>query len=128
MADVDDKTLNTFKLVAPDLAGGMTDSEIATAVQTFALPRLSVDIWGDRYRLGVCYLAAHGVAQSDKDPDAAGPVASKRAGQVSITYGYSQSSGSLESTVYGREFLKLRNELATNSPLATHVDLPTYNG
>lgn len=78
--------------------------------------------WGASYDRGLLYLTAH-LASTDSAPGssgAAGPVTSKRIGDVSVSYGSaaSVSSSDYASTTYGRRFLELRN-IVQGGPICT---------
>jgi hypothetical protein len=118
------KTLDVINLVAPDVASSRSQSDLETAI-SLAEKRVSVGVWGDRYRQAVAYLAAHYLAVADKGNNP-GPVTSEKAGSVSVSYGYSQQSSGLESTSYGQQFLELRDELPTTTPLTAYGDYDLY--
>lgn len=82
----------------------------------FAYLQVDEDRWGSIADLGVAYLAAHLLTVSARGGSgAAGPVTSESVGSVSRSFGSSSSqagSGSLDSTSYGREHLRLRGLLS----------------
>ena len=90
---------------------------------TKAIANLDVTAFGDMYLYALCYATAHEY-QLFKDAvtfgaSASGPVQSKRAGNVGITFvGSSVSADSpaayWSQTVYGRAFLALRKERAAS--------------
>lgn len=88
-----------------------------------AIANLDVDAYGDMYLYGLCYATAHEYTMF-KDAvtfgaSASGPVQSKRAGNVGITFvGSSVSADSpaayWSQTVYGRALQTLRKERAAS--------------
>jgi len=126
------KTKQVFAAIAPGLDGSLTESETETYIE-LAQDRISYSQFGGRYRQALAYLAAH-IAQMAQERGgqggsaAPGPIQSEKAGKVSRSYGVSGGSGSsqLESTAFGRQFMQIRNETATTSPLVTGTDLPDY--
>jgi hypothetical protein len=68
------------------------------------------DAWGTLADDGALYLAAHLRTVAKRGANgASGPVQSKRVGDIAVTYAVPQISGagSLESTAYGMEFLRM---------------------
>lgn len=99
----------TLILIAPELEA----VPAASRSSMIALAQLSVSTaFGDSQDLATAYLAAHMLTVSTRSGNA-GAVKQVREGDLSISYGANESSkskGSLESTSYGMEFLRLRRE------------------
>lgn len=119
------ETKQVFAAVAPSLDDQLTDAQIDTYID-LALDRLSYSKWGDRYRQAVAFLAAH-YAQLARNRDGQpGAIVSEKAGKVSRSYANQGTSKRLETTSYGEQFVELRDELASLSPMVTRTDLPDY--
>lgn len=115
------QTIKIIELVAPDVADDHLDSELDTAIE-LATARVSSGVWGDRYRQGVAYLAAHVLTIAAREGSGVGPITSEKAGKVSRSYGFSAQadSGGYGSTEYGKQFLQLRSELPDVAPLTAY--------
>ncbi|MFU8806542.1 MAG: DUF4054 domain-containing protein [Bradymonadaceae bacterium] len=99
--------------IAPELA---TESE--ARIDTFlelAAQRVGAHAFGKVYVQAVTYLAAHLLTLSNRARDAgmaaAGSITSVGTGGLSVSFGQAAGMGdeSLSSTVYGLEFLELRD-------------------
>lgn len=101
----------------PGAFDGLSDAAIDSAIAEAVL-MISADKWGDWYDLGLLYLTAHLLSLFNPDSDsgdagAAGPVTSKRVGDVAVSYGFAASASPssdtfFNSTIYGQRYLSLR--------------------
>lgn len=74
--------------------------------------------WGDRYELGVIYLAGHLLLATRPEIEGPGPIASESVGSISRSYAVSGSVfHNLMRTSAGREFVRLRRQLGLGSAL-----------
>lgn len=102
---------------APALSDVETETQDALIEDAYA--QLSETNWGDNLDLAAIWLCAHlGSISllSSTAASATGPVLSETVGSVSRTYSAGSSSSSsteLDSTAYGREFLRLQRSLLT---------------
>ena len=88
----------------------------------------SAAAWGSAYTLAMAYLAAHlmklmptTAPETDNPTDAAGPVTSKKAGDLAIGFQGLIGSGSAEkddlrATRYGKAYLALRRTRSARGP------------
>lgn len=128
MASTDDILL----AIAPEVAA-RADADLFLEL---AANSLTASTWGAVYAHAVCLLAAHMATLSPTDATAsgdgagvAGPVTSKRAGDVAESYGSSASGvtgmsladAALGRTKYGLEFLRLRTSRAARTPTVIRV-------
>lgn len=92
------------------------------------------DKWGDLYDIGMMYLSAHLIVSTNPDQvnagdaGAAGPVSSRRVGDVAVSYGSkasasAYSSEEYDSTVYGRHYLRLRRLIQGGPVIAEPSDI-----
>lgn len=106
---------------------------------TSAEEQVSALAWGTSRARGVAYLAAHLAwtrsptlrgANTADSIRVLGSIASKSAGDLSESYGGAAGSLganatvgdlALDSTLYGREFIRVRNSLPTKAPLVVRV-------
>lgn len=109
--------LEIFRAVAPEFAS-VSDSDVNTLL-TLAAARLNPTVWGDLYTQATAYLAAHVRALAERTGGAAGPVTSRRAGEVSESYGFSGGSSYYAATSYGQQFDELRKSLPGGAPFVT---------
>jgi len=83
----------------------------------YAAAQLSYDTWEEQYTMGCVYLTAHMLkmrAMSSAGDNGGGPVSSRKAEQLAISYAVPQGDAedaALQSTRYGQEFLRLRSSL-----------------
>jgi hypothetical protein len=102
-----------LKAIAPELEGE-TDERLDTFLE-LASQRVGPKAFGKLYAQAVVYLAAHLLTLSNRARDAgvaaAGPVTSVGTGGLSLSFGAASSMGdeSLSSTIYGLEFLEIRD-------------------
>ena len=113
----------TFRIRFPEFSDDTTypDARIQLFIDDAALC-IDEDRYGNMYDLAICYLAAHKLylgtqtASSSANAQKIGPIASKSAGQVSV----SRAVNSLDlsdgdsyylQTLYGQEFLTIRNKV-----------------
>lgn len=118
-------TKSVFEAVAPDLFEQLDDSLLETYIE-LALKRLTLDQWGDRFRQAVAYLAAHYAELAQNRSGQPGALVSEKAGKVSRSYANQGQSERLETTVYGEQFVELRDELPTLSPMTAYGSYPDY--
>lgn len=96
-------------LINADAATLATDRQ--NAILADVALQMSADAWGSRYDLGSKWLAAHFAAvyvATASGP--AGPVIGETIGPASIQFaspGAGGSGGALETTSYGREYMRL---------------------
>jgi hypothetical protein len=122
-------TLGLFRALCPDLCTE-EDGRIGVFLAA-AARRLDPSAWGAVYVDALIYLAAHLLLRSPAsgsggaNVDASGPVTSKRAGDLAVTYAASAVAGGsgganidrdLAETHYGRQFLALRDTRAAGLP------------
>lgn len=94
--------------VAPELSA-VTDPQW-TALLAYVALQLNTDVWGGWLDMGSAYLAAHLATLTRRR--GMGAVQSEHVGQVSRAYlAISLTPGSLESTAYGAEYLRLMRML-----------------
>lgn len=111
----------------PDLPGVSSTTYVDAKLDEARL-QVKESVWGDRWDLGVSYLAAHlillqksaqGSSISGSRTVVSGPVTSERVGDLSRSYGTGGSSSSTsasqsyDSTSYGREFKRLLGSIVT---------------
>ncbi len=95
-------------------------SAVATATQNAILADLAVllpntAIWGDKYNLACCYLAAHkGTLALAGGQGPAGPLTSEKIGPTAYSYAAPKQSGSglYSSTSYGQQYEALLRGLS----------------
>lgn len=117
--------MTLLTLLYPTLAALTGASDFVSLAES----RLSSGRWGALYAQAVAHLAAHMLLlrqQAEKDAAAesstAGPVTSRKAGDLSENYGSLQTSdlsaadASFATTVAGRAFLELRNQCGARGP------------
>lgn len=121
-------SLDLLKTIAPqhiDRGDDVLGIYIDLAAQS-----VSASAYRALYKQAVVYLAAHLLEMDARNADGlggggTGPIIGKRAGEVSINYGFSGASlqagaiGALSSTPYGVRFLAIRRSLAAGKPLST---------
>lgn len=126
-------SLQLFRALAPDLCDE-TDERVGVFIE-LAARRLCAAAWGAVYLDAVVYLAAHELIRSPADgsgSDAStsgGPITSKKAGDLSESYGASKAGSmaksntdaELSETLYGRKFLALRDTRAAGLPFFATV-------
>lgn len=119
----DEKFIALFRTLAPDLQD-VTDTMVL-AMRDIVAPTISVSKFGDLYDQALAYLIAHKLTVqkiiSEQGATAteltAGGIVSEKEGDLSRSYGSKQSNvaggscyiDSLQKTVYGQEFLNIRN-------------------
>lgn len=110
-----------FEAIAPEFAG----SARADVFLSMAARRLSPRTFGRLYPEAVAYLAAHLLTMSPEDGGAeaasAGPVVSRGAGSLSVSYGavgglVDVSDSTLAQTRYGREYLAILRSRSATAP------------
>jgi hypothetical protein len=99
-------------LIAPQYS---TDTDKASFLQ-LALSRTNACVFGANYSMAVAFRAAHMMTKRDQAQatgGSGGQIASKREGDLAVSYHKTQSSsggsGDLESTSYGMDLLGLIN-------------------
>ena len=100
-----DKAL--FKHLAPELEE--TTNAVLDAVSEQAALQINADLWNDLATYGLVMLTAHMLTIA-KRRGQSGPITGERVGDISRSYG-TAGNGDLESTSYGREFLRVRKTL-----------------
>lgn len=103
-----------LRILAPELAtvaDATLDFHLARAAE-----RMDATEWGALYYQGALYLAAHLATVSSRGAGAgAGPVVSRQAGAVQISYGavvgVLNDDATHATTPYGIEYLNLRRQL-----------------
>ena len=96
----------------------ISDSKIQIFIDD-AITVLNESYWGDKYDLGLYYLAAHyltiGTASESGSSGGVGPVSGKAVDGTSITYAQmtptNEGDALLASTIYGQRYLALRKTL-----------------
>lgn len=128
-------SLALFRDLAPLLCEE-SDSRVCTYIE-MAAQRLTASCWGQVYQQALIFYAAH-LLQKSPSPDTtlgraaagegevAGPVASRKAGDVAVSYANNASANGggstsntdrdLLDTHYGRQFLALRDTRACGMP------------
>lgn len=106
-------TPTSLKARFPALAG-YDDDRLTLVIAEGAL-ELDEDEWGTLYETGLTYIAAH-LAVTTTSPggeSAAGPVASRSVGSVSVSYAVAADSSavSLNDSAYGKRFAELRRRV-----------------
>lgn len=112
-------SLDLFRDLVPNMAS-VSDALVEVQLEQAAMRHTAAG-WGAMYTTAMVWYAAHLIATSpgysstfdtSSNP---GPVASKSAGQLSVSYvqGASGRDAWLASTPYGRQYLEIRN---TRSP------------
>lgn len=122
-----------FRKVAPEMED-LTDTEIQIWLSV-ATAQLSSEAWGDLYRLGVTYLAAHFASFSAEGGGqtvsvGGGQVTFERAGEVARNYAIPSggaASDVSDSTKYGKLFKELRKRLKTRLPITTSPNIDWIN-
>ncbi len=97
-----------------DIAGELATTPPPTqnAILEFVAAEVHEDTWGDQFKAGSCYLAAH-LATFPK-ARGKGPVLSQNTGGIAQSYGSMLSAGALGMTSYGMEYLR-RTRLLTET-------------
>lgn len=110
--------LELFRAIAPEFST-MTDAEVNIFIG-MAVSRVSVTVTGTQlYAQIIAYLAAHLAALTTFDGGASTPVASRKAGQETISYSQVAILGDYDLTSYGREYKILVKSLAKTKPLTS---------
>ena len=92
-------------LIAPGYA---SDPDKASFI-TLAKMQTSLCFYGDNYQFAVALRAAHMLVLRDRASGDAGPIASKREGDLAVSYGVgSTDGGDLSLTHYGQQLQGLR--------------------
>lgn len=114
--------LEMFRIVAPEFAS-VSDGDVSDLI-TVATSQMNANLFGDLYTIAAVYLAAHAKSVADRTSGVAGPLTSRRAGEVQESYGASVKSGAsaYESTAYGQQFLQIRRSLVGRAPMLTAQD------
>lgn len=109
-------------LIAPQFT---TDSRAATFL-ALAEQCHTATAWGEVYTQAMSYFAAHMLttapATGGSDAAPGGPVTSKKAGDVAVSYGspggapMTSGDADLMTTAYGRRYLQLRESRAAVAP------------
>jgi len=118
-------TADTIALIAPEFSGdtridGMIDIAVDTGI-------VGVEPYGDRYGVAIAYLTAHMLTIADQGASSgggsAGPIASKKAGDLAISYGSRDVSSqeALAETTYGRALIDIRSSLVATAPICIGV-------
>ena len=121
-------SLSLFRALCPDLCSE-ADGRVGVFL-TAAARRLDASAWGAVYLDAVVYLAAHLLIRSPAGGSGGtnvaggGPITSKKAGDLSVSYGATATTGAgrsnadldLLETHYGRQFLALRDTRAAGLP------------
>jgi hypothetical protein len=99
--------------VAPELSTLPEATQLA--ILSFVGKQLSSEVWGDRLDLGLAYLAAHlGTISKRGGTGPGGVIASETVGPSSRSYAVAAAApGALGSTLYGQEYQRLTQGLAT---------------
>lgn len=133
MADslADISAVDLFKELGPHLSALWdVDDTLVELYIDLAAQLVSANVFGTRYKSAVVYLALHLAAMDQNAQSGAGaggstgPVIGERAGEVSINYGYTATSGSawqndLDLTVYGKRFQQIRRMLPGGKLMST---------
>ncbi len=108
MADV--FPLADFQAVFPDVS--ITQGQ-CSAIQSFMADEVSKPIFGDQYVKGLMLLTAHWLTLERRKGN--GQLTSERVGDLSASYQSGSVARSIESTSFGKEFLRLaRRKTAGN--------------
>lgn len=106
-------TAATIKAHAPELAA-LTDPFVGLYIE-LAKDNVGVSAWGDKYDRAVTMLTCHYLTMRGRAASgAAGPVTSKKVGDLQISYGAITgylTDASLNSTEYGQIYLHMRRGL-----------------
>lgn len=115
-----DSVLTTLQLITSgdSIFSGVSEDVLQDWI-ALAVAELSATAWGVLYTQAVAYLAAHkyasGPGASASSGSLGGSVAERRARNWSIRYNSppagAGSDGGMDTTSYGREFLRLRGNL-----------------
>jgi len=99
-------------VIAPELAN-ITNNLLWDTILDDVANDVTVSVFGTKQERAQRYLAAHLLTLSNPDsnrnPLASGPITSEKTGPLSVSYGsISKTDGELDSTNYGREFMRIR--------------------
>lgn len=97
------------RTIAPELSGETNDR--INFFLDIADKSIAEPIWGIHADYGRGYLAAHLMTISNRG-GLAGPVKEEKVGDLSQTFAVSDAATALDSTSYGKEYLRLRSEIA----------------
>jgi len=108
-------------VIAPQLAS--VDGEVIDVHIELASMECDASLWGATYQRAVALLAAHSLTITERNAESgtagagSGAVTSRKAGDLSITYGAAlgviSSDATYATTSYGLEFLRLRQQLGS---------------
>lgn len=98
--------------IAPELAD-ITDNLLWDTILDDVADDVAASIFGTKQERAQRYLAAHLLTLSrsqDRNPHASGPITSEKTGPLAVSYANpkANSNGELDSTSYGREFMRIR--------------------
>lgn len=98
--------------IAPELAD-ITDNLLWDTILNDVADDVTASVFGTKQERAQRYLAAHLLTLSrpqDRNPHASGPITSEKTGPLAVSYANPKvnSNGELDSTSYGREFMRIR--------------------
>lgn len=105
-------TKDLVLIIAPELAN-ITNNLLWDTILDDVASDVTASVFGIKQERAQRYLAAHLLTLSNPDsninPLASGPITSERTGPLAVSYGsISNINGELDSTNYGREFIRIR--------------------
>lgn len=112
------------RTIAPEFSSE-TDDRINVFIE-IADRSIAENIWSDHADYGRGYLAAHLMTISSRG-GLAGPVKSEKVGDLSQSFAVSDAATSLDSSSYGKEYLRLRSEIAKTPVVASGDPVTIHN-
>lgn len=104
-------TKELILVIAPELSD-ITNNVLWDTILNDVADDVVASVFGTKRERAQRYLAAHLLTLSrpeNRNPHASGPVTSERTGPLAVSYaGLPKSDGELDSTIYGREFKRIR--------------------
>jgi len=105
-------TKDLVLVIAPELAD-ITNNSLWDTILADVADDVGISAFGAKQERAQRYLAAHLLTLSrlkNRNPHASGPITSEKTGPLAVSYGsLSKNDGKLDSTVYGREFKRIRD-------------------
>lgn len=96
--------IDILPIIAPEFAGAANASDVVTLAEQ----RVGV-AFGEVRDQAVAHLAAHMLTTAQRG-GSSGPVTSERVGDLAQSYAVQAGGTGLDSTAYGKEFLRLKRE------------------
>lgn len=98
----------------------LSDDVVRVALADAVAVHAGPNVWGGAYTLAMVFYAAHLLERTpgvgSALADAAGPVTSKKDGDLAVSYGAPTGDALLETTVYGQRYLELRRSRVATAP------------